>query len=108
MAAPCKRVVNAVYLIQHGAHVVIANATNHIAHYVKNSVIHKTGSTRHIEVSSEDNNVTATINAYRKFCEVYSLRIVFQMLAVRHTHTLTALLRTRQQAELTIWPTYTY
>jgi len=49
-----------------------------LLHYVKRDVIHKTGSTLHIALASEEDRAMATGNMYRKFVEklcVWLLRL---------------------------------
>ena len=50
----------------------ITQSTNIITHYVKHDVIHKTRSTQHIPLSSQQYIATVTGNAYRKFCGVWT------------------------------------
>ena len=38
----------------------------------KYNVVHKTGSTKRIALSSEEDRATATGNMFRKFCEVWT------------------------------------
>ena len=69
------------YLLQRGAHVDATNATRR--RVWKDDVIHRTGSTSRIPLSSEEDRAMATFSVYGKFIEVSKCR--FLRLANRQT-----------------------
>jgi len=73
VAAPSKRVGNVDYLLQHGAHVVIAKRHAPYGPLCDSDAIHKTGS-KQIALLSENDRATDTGNMDRKFPEVWTRR----------------------------------